>query len=71
MPPKKPTNQGISTHFKTESIVIIMASIILNLVTFIAALLSPKILRFREADRCHEIKGTFGEVKGECVVIRK
>jgi len=49
----------------------VMTPIILILVAFIAALLAPKILHYREIDRCHEIKGTFDEVKDECVVTKK
>ena len=71
MPPKKPTNQGISKCFKTDELILVSTPILLILIAVVVVLVALHIVRSWEIDRCLEIKGTFDDEKDECVVTKK
>ncbi len=68
---KKLPNQGISSRFTTDAIIMAGAPIVLTLIAIIAVWVAPKILHLREVDRCLELRGTFNDEKDECVVAKK
>ena len=68
---KKPDNRGISNRFKTDEIMLVSTPIFLILIAIILVLVAPLILHYHNVDQCLEIKGTFDDVKDECVLIRK
>jgi hypothetical protein len=70
MPSKKPDNEGIRNRFKTDELILVSTPIFLILIAIVIVLVAPHIIRSWEIDRCLEIKGTFDEVKDECVVTR-
>lgn len=71
MPTNRQANQGSKRHFKTDSIILVSAPIILIIFAVVATLIAPKILQSREIDRCREIQGRFDYEKNECVVVNK
>jgi hypothetical protein len=71
MSSKKPDNQEHGCRFKTDELILVSTPAFLILIAIILILVAPIIVRSWEIDRCLEIKGTFDEIRDECVVIRK